>query len=150
MAAISDHFTWEEATVTNQRDPATGLALPNKPGPEESANLVHTFQEMEKVRALLGKPILVHSAYRSPEVNKAVGGAAHSQHMQGEAVDFSVPGLTIREVFKRLRPSTINYDQLIEEAGTWVHISFVHGGRSARRQGLAMRVMNGKATYVPA
>lgn len=150
MAAISDHFTWEEATVTHQRDPATGLVLPNQPDPEASAQLVHTFQEMERVRALLDKPIRVQSAYRSPEVNRAVGGAEKSQHTLGEAVDFVVPGLTIREVFQRIRQSSIQYDQLIEEAGSWVHISFVHGGRAARRQGLTMRIENGRARYVAA
>jgi hypothetical protein len=150
MTAISDHFTWEEATVTHQRDPATGLALPNRPSPEASAQLVHTFQEMERVRGLFHKPIIIHSAYRSPAVNAAVGGSGTSQHLWGEAVDFIIPGLTPREVFKHIRRSGVLYDQLIEEAGSWIHISFVHDGRTPRRQGLTMRIEEGRAKYVAA
>jgi hypothetical protein len=150
MAKISDNFTWREATVTHQRDPETGLVLPNNPPPETAAQLVHTFQDMEKVRAKVGhRPIYIHSAYRSPAVNAAVGGAPNSQHMRGEAVDFSVAGLTVPDAFKLLHGSSINYDQLIEEAATWIHISFAHS-RMARRQALRMRIEHGRARYVPA
>lgn len=149
MSKISEFFTWEEALVTNQRDPKTGLVLSNQPGPETAAQLVHTFQRMDGVRGLLGKPVRVHSAYRSPAVNAAVGGSPTSQHCGGQAVDFSVPGLTVREVFGKLR-GAVEYDQLIEEAGTWVHISFVHDARTPRRQALTMTVKDGKAHYAAA
>jgi len=145
---ISDHFTWDEATITLQRDPATGLTLPNQPDPDTATRLVHTFQQMEKVRALLGKPIVVHSAYRSPAVNAAVGGAKQSQHMRGEAVDFHVADLTIRETFEQLRRSDLRFDQLIEEAATWVHVSFNYAGPQ-RHQALTMRIVDGRAHYEP-
>jgi zinc D-Ala-D-Ala carboxypeptidase len=141
MTAISDHFTWEEATVTQQ-------PLPNQPTPEAAAQLVHTFQEMERVRALCG-PVLVRSAYRSAEVNRAVGGAPNSQHCQGEAVDFTVRDLSVREVCRRIKASSIQYDQIIGEP-SWIHISFVHGGRAARRQALTTRIVNGRLRYVAA
>lgn len=142
MSNISDHFTWEEATATSQK-------LPNQPEGDDAARLVHTFQRMEGVRGILGKPIRIHSAYRSPAVNKAVGGSANSQHCRGEAVDFSCPGLTVREVFQKLR-NAVEYDQLIEEADTWIHISFVHDGRVPRRQALRMFREKGKTRYVAA
>ena len=148
MPLISDHFSWAEATITLQRDPKTGLLLPNTPDPQASGALVHTFQQMERVRALLGdRAITVHSAYRSPLVNAAVGGAKTSQHMKGEAVDFHVRGLAFVAVATRIAASPLPYDQLIEE-GSWIHISFV-SYRRPRRQALIMRVVNGRAAYVP-
>lgn len=45
-------------------------------------------EAMEKLQALrdrLGKPLIVQSAYCSPEYNRAVGGAPTSKHMQGSA-----------------------------------------------------------------
>lgn len=50
-------------------------------------------EAMDKLQALrtkLGKPLIVLSAYRSPEHNKAVGGAKASKHMLGEALDISM------------------------------------------------------------
>jgi hypothetical protein len=147
MPHITDHFTWDEATTTLQRDPKTGLLLPNRPGPQESASLVHTFTELERVRALFGKPVRVHSAFRSAAVNLAVGGSSASQHMKGEAVDFTVIGLDVRSAFVHLVRSAIQFDQLIEE-GSWLHISFV-SWRAPRRQALTMRVVDGRARYAP-
>lgn len=142
---LTEHFSWSEATATHQRDPATGLLLPNEPGPAETAALLYAFTQLERVRSLLEQPLHVHSAFRSREVNAAVGGSSDSQHMRGEAVDF-VPGNTqLRAAFQLIQRSSIPYDQLIEEAGSWLHISFV--ARRPRRQALTMRVVNGRAHY---
>lgn len=142
---VSEHFSWAEATFTSQRDPRTGLTFANTPGPEEMRNLVHTFKMMEEVRALFGKPIMVHSAYRSPLVNFAVGGAVTSQHMRGQAVDFHVLNVDVVPAFEEIRMSSLPFDQLIEEAATWIHVSFIEG--TPRRQALRMRVQDGKAKY---
>lgn len=46
----------------------------------------------ELVRAALGgHPLRINSAYRTPEYNKMVGGAANSQHVAGNAIDLSCP-----------------------------------------------------------
>ncbi|QEW27820.1 YcbK family protein [Roseovarius indicus] len=42
---------------------------------------------LQQLRNQLGRPLIVVSAYRSPEHNRAVGGAKHSKHMLGEAFD---------------------------------------------------------------
>jgi hypothetical protein len=142
VSSISDHFTWAEATTTS-----TGL--PNEPDPAASAALAHTFSEMERVRAKLGgRAITVHSAYRSPAVNAAVGGVETSQHRRGEAVDFHVAGLSVPETVKLLAASDLPFDQLIEEAQTWVHISFT-SRRAPRRQALTMRIVDGRKQYTP-
>lgn len=45
----------------------------------------------ETIRALWDKPIVVTSGYRSPAWNKQIGGAAHSQHCEGLALDLLPP-----------------------------------------------------------
>lgn len=45
---------------------------------------------LQALRDRLGKPLIVRSAYRSPEHNRAVGGAAASKHMQGAAFDIAM------------------------------------------------------------
>lgn len=114
---LSPNFTLEEMTRTD-------TTLPNQPGPHELDNLRDTANAMEDVRELLGYPILVHSGYRSPEVNQLVRGVPTSAHCQGYACDFVCPEFgTPYEVAKEIASSSISYDQLILEYG-WVHISF--------------------------
>jgi zinc D-Ala-D-Ala carboxypeptidase len=55
-----------------------------------TGELVIDDQALDKLQALrdrLGKPLILTSAYRSPEHNKRVGGAKNSRHMQGDAFD---------------------------------------------------------------
>jgi zinc D-Ala-D-Ala carboxypeptidase len=47
---------------------------------------------MQKVRDLLGHPVVISSGYRCPELNRAVGGARNSDHIRGLAADFTCPG----------------------------------------------------------
>ncbi|MCA0872229.1 DUF882 domain-containing protein [Seohaeicola saemankumensis] len=48
------------------------------------------LDRLQALRDRLGKPMIVRSAYRSPEHNKAVGGATRSKHMEGAAFDISM------------------------------------------------------------
>ena len=48
------------------------------------------MDKLQTLRVKLGKPLIVRSAYRSPEHNKAVGGAKASKHMEGTAFDISM------------------------------------------------------------
>ena len=118
MAQLSEHFSLAELTVTNK-------SIDNTPITEGLQSLRYTAQQMELVRTLLGKPIKITSAYRSPAVNKAVGGAASSQHLKGQAVDFTCTSFgTPRDIVLAIKASSIKYDQLICEYSSWVHISF--------------------------
>lgn len=123
MTWLSPHFTLDELTVSQT---AARLGLDNDPGPEVLAALKRTALGLEAVRVRLGgAPILVSSGYRSPAVNAAVGGSPSSQHMRGEAVDFTSPRFgTPRQIVDALADSDVPYDQLILEFGRWVHISF--------------------------
>lgn len=122
MRALSEHFTLAEVCAT-----LTGL--PNQPTAPMIARLASSAQQLEKVRALLGgHPIRISSGYRSPEVNKAVGGSLSSAHVAGFAFDFSCPAFgTPRQIVERLR-DLIVFDQLIWEhppgQNPWVHVSF--------------------------
>lgn len=116
---LTKHFTLPELTVTQQR-------ADNTPSQSVIDNLRKTAELLEEVRAIWDKPIIVTSGYRSPEVNRAVGGAQHSQHVVGQAADFLVPGLTPREVCLAIMDTDIEFNQLIWEdynAG-WTHIAW--------------------------
>ena len=116
---LSKHFALEELTATQQRH------LDNRPPPEVVETLKETAEHMERVRRLLGdRPITVSSGYRSPAVNRAVGGARKSAHLTGHAVDFNCYGFgSPKAVCRAVAGSDLKFDQLIEE-GTWIHISF--------------------------
>lgn len=104
---------------------ATLLNLNNYPPDEVIARLkVFLTKVMDPIRELFGVPISPSSVYRSWPLNKAVDGSATSQHPEGEAADFNVPGLTVREVMRRIIAAGIPFDQLIDEYGSWVHISY--------------------------
>jgi hypothetical protein len=115
---LTEHFTLEELTRTDHRQ------FDNTPNDAEIANLVRLAEFLEKVKEVLGgKPIIVNSAFRSAEVNRAVGSSDKSQHRRGCACDFRVPGMTPDEVVKAIVASDLKYDQCIREFNSWIHIS---------------------------
>lgn len=125
---LTEHFSMEELITS---DTALRRGIDQTPPPAVAQALRDTASQMEVVRALLGnRPIIVNSGYRSPMLNKIVGGAANSDHLRGMAVDFTCPEFgTPLEIVKFLASQpTLQFDQLIQE-GTWVHISFAPGLR---------------------
>ena len=113
---MTPHFTLEELTFTNHRE------FDNTPNSWQIYNLNRLANFLETVRTLLGKPILIDSAFRSPEVNHAVGSTSVSQHLKGCAADIRVPGMAPAEVVKAIYTAKLPYDQLILELG-WTHVS---------------------------
>ena len=115
---LTPSFTLEELTHTDHRE------FDNVPNEEELANLYRLADFLEQVKALLGgKPIIVNSAFRSAEVNRAVGSSDKSQHRRGCAADIRVPGMTPDEVVKAIVGSDLPYDQVIREFDRWTHVS---------------------------
>lgn len=92
---------------------------------------------LQPIRDKIKKPMLITSGYRCPQVNKLVGGVANSQHTKGQAVDFIIQGMTIKQVIDFIKTSGVEYDQLINEYNQWVHISFCKGKN--RRQVLIIK-----------
>ena len=96
---ITPHFTFDEMTVSQL---AARDGFDNTPPPEARANLLLLCCALEQVRALFDAPIIVSSGYRSEKVNRLIGGAVSSQHVQGLAADFTVVEVSPRET---VRPS---------------------------------------------
>lgn len=117
---LSPNFTLAELTHS---ETAERLGLDNTPDEKVKANLVRLARMLEEVRRVLGRPIMVNSAYRSPKVNTAIGSRSTSQHVLGCAADIRVPGLTPNDIVKAIIKTNIEYDQLIREFDSWVHIS---------------------------
>jgi hypothetical protein len=115
---LSPHFTLEELTTTDHRE------FENTPNETERENLVRLAGLLELVKvALGGKPIMVNSAFRSKQVNDAVGSKDTSQHRVGCAADIRVPGVTPDQVVKAVITAKLPFDQLIREFDRWTHIS---------------------------
>ena len=115
---LSPHFTLEELTFTDHRE------YDNTPNDQELANLVRLAEFLEQVKTLLGgKPIMINSAFRSEEVNRAVGSKDTSQHRRGCAADIRVPDMTPDEVVTAIMGSGLPYDQVIREFDRWTHVS---------------------------
>jgi len=115
---LTEHFTLEELTTTDHRE------FDNTPNETERANLVRLAGLLELVKvALGGKPIMVNSAFRSKQVNDAVGSKDSSQHRIGCAADIRVPGVTPDQVVKAVIAAKLPFDQLIREFDRWTHIS---------------------------
>lgn len=123
---ISEHFSLQELSVSEL---AVRNGWDNSPSPQELENLTRLAQLLEQVRALLGKPIVINSAFRSKQVNDAVGSKDSSQHRIGCAADIRVVGMNPDEVCRAIIASEIQYDQIIrefydpEKGGGWTHIS---------------------------
>lgn len=82
---------------------------------------------LQPLRNKVGKPIIITSGYRCQKVNKLVGGVSNSQHQTGQAVDFTIKGMTVAQAVEYIKISGIEFDQLINEYGAWVHISYNKG-----------------------
>jgi hypothetical protein len=129
MTQLSPHFSLEELTHTDHRQ------YENTPNQDELANLNRLASFLEQVKSVLGgKPIMINSAFRSKQVNDAVGSKDTSQHRIGCAADMRVPGMTPDEVVKAVIASGIGYDQIIREFDRWTHISIPNHPEDKPRQ----------------
>ena len=115
---MTPNFTLTELTITDHRE------FDNTPNELEKQNLIRLAKLLEQVKSTLGgKPIMVNSAFRSKQVNDAVGSKDSSQHRLGCAADIRVPGLTPDQVVRAVIAAKLPYDQIIREFDRWTHIS---------------------------
>lgn len=141
---LSKNFRLDEFTISVS---AKKLGISNEPTPEVIANLqLIVTNILQPLRTALGQSIRVTSGYRSPAVNKAVGGVKSSQHSEGKAIDIVVTGVAPYDVVELLLKLNIPFDQVINEFNSWTHISFNEG--SNRKQVLTAKKIDGKTVYM--
>lgn len=109
--------------------------IPNHPNTYQKMNLEKLIDNvLDPIRALYGKPVYVNSGFRSATLNKAVGGAKNSQHMEGKAADITTGTPEENKklwdvIMFLLQEGDISFDQLIYEKPvngnpSWIHISY--------------------------
>ena len=133
------HFSFKEMFFSARAEQDKLVNAPIAGDTETLDNLLYTMRELQKARNMFGRPIIVTSGYRSPEVNALVGGAAGSQHMKGEAADITASRKADNVELARIVHTFCDYDQLIEEqcdkkgVPQWIHVSFKRNGRGRRQ-----------------
>lgn len=149
---LTPNFTLKELT---ESPTATKLGIDNTPTAQHLANMKHVCETiLEPARAHFGKPVKVNSCYRGPALNKAIGGSTTSQHMNGEAVDFEIPGVS-NKVLADWVSENVEFDQVILEFfnpaegvnSGWVHASVKKTGN--RKQKLVASKDGTKTVYKP-
>ena len=88
QAKLSDHFALGEMTKSSSHP-----EVYNIPSHEAIANLKRVCGWLEVLRERYGKPIIINSGYRSPQLNKKIGGVPTSNHLTGCAVDIRVANM---------------------------------------------------------
>ena len=156
------HFSFNELTITNNAK----LQEQNRKEAQASnilANLKVLAELLEKIRTKTG-PLEIHSGFRCPTLNGAtVGSSLKSQHMQGQACDFSRPGPDTEasvnglhnDVLDALLEQGLVFGQLIKECtdrrygkSVWLHLSLGMPYRNQNKCGQVLEMRNGIYTFV--
>ena len=135
---LTPNFTLEELSCTNTQYKEENISAAKK----IMGRMYQLAGFAERVREIIGKPLIINSGFRCVKLNNAVGGSLTSQHLYAEAIDIRVNGKSCKEVFQIIVSSDLKYDQLIlERSGTaqWVHVSI--GSKKEK-----MLYQNGKYT----
>jgi zinc D-Ala-D-Ala carboxypeptidase len=142
---LSEHFELAEFLVS---ETAARRGIANEPSPEVIENLRRLCQSvLEPLRIKLGRPVVITSGYRSPELNRAVGGSKNSHHMQGRAADLIVPGLSPLAVCQTAQQMKLPCVQIIHEFGRWAHLAVALPNECT--QLLTAKLEQGKTVYEP-
>lgn len=140
---LSKNFPLDEFLISQT---AMRKGIDMTPSPEVVENLrALVINFLQPLRDLVGGPVNVTSGYRPPALNKEIGGSKASQHMQGKAADFRVPGLEPIEVCEIAIANGLPFDQLIHEFQSWVHASY--NGDENRNAKLTAKLVNGGTQY---
>ena len=125
------YFTIDELCAS---DTAERKKIDNTPNADARLRMQRLIEQLlDPIRASWGAPITVNSGYRSPALNRTVGGVATSQHVKGEAADITVgSSAENKRLFDKIvelqKAGRIAFDQLIDESCyRWIHISYRAG-----------------------
>jgi hypothetical protein len=159
---LSEHFSLQEFTQTSRPEFQVENRIVSDVQIQTLTDLAAT---METVRGVLsagfGKdvPIIVHSAYRCPELNTAIGSVPTSQHPLCQACDFVPGGVDLVEAFNLLWAQVAGGElavgQLIHEtaersygATSWIHASLGSPWRDLQKCQQVLRMENGTYTLL--
>ena len=142
---LTEHFTLEELTKS---DIAIQHSIDNTAPVDVIPNLTRLANVLEQVRALIAKPIIVTSAYRNLKVNAMLDSKPTSQHCIGCAADIKVSGMTPNDIVNRIVNSKIEYDQVIREFDSWVHISIPNDEKTKPRKQALIIDRSGTRPYM--
>jgi zinc D-Ala-D-Ala carboxypeptidase len=134
---ISKHISYKEGVYSTT---AMRRGIDNNPNNDQLSNMELIAEEVfEPLRSWVGGPIKINSFFRSPELNKAIGGSSKSQHCQGQAIDLddTFGRATNAEMYHFIKEH-LNFDQMIWEFGdddnpNWVHVSYVSEDENRNR-----------------
>ena len=146
---LSANFTLSELTKSQT---AVRKNIKNEPSTAHVENLIHLAETvLQPIRDHFGKPVVISSGYRSPELCEAIGSSSKSQHARGEAADFEIMGVDNMQLAMWINKNT-DFDQLILEFyepgdpnSGWVHCSAVKEG--SRAQVLKASKVEGRTKY---
>lgn len=149
---LTENISLKELTKS---ETATRFGISNEPSEEIIANLQKLATNiLQPIRDNFGKPLIITSGYRSPEVCLKVGSTINSQHTKGQAADFEIGGMANKDLSDWIHQN-LDYDQLIlefwkpeEPNSGWVHCSYKGEGLN-RKQYLRAITENGKTKYEP-
>ena len=135
--AISEHISYKEGVYSRT---ALRRGIKNNPNAEQMENMITIAEEVfEPLRIWVGGPIKINSFFRSPELNKAIGGSGKSQHCHGQAIDIddTFGKMSNAEMYEFIKEN-LDFDQIIWEFGDdnnpdWVHISYVSAEENRKR-----------------
>ena len=152
MDRISKHVSYKEGVYSTT---ALRLGLKNDPSDDHLLNMINVAENIfEPLRIYVGGPIKINSFYRGPQLNKAIGGSAKSQHCHGQAIDIddTYGHASNAEMFNWIK-ANLDYDQMIWEFGTdenpnWVHVSYVDKASNRNRCLKAYKDDNNKTKYM--
>ena len=145
---LSKNFTLSEIVKSNT---AKRLGIENAPNKEHLKNMQVLIRDLiQPIRDAIG-PIRISSGYRNPQLNRAIGGSAKSQHCKGEALDlqFWKDGkMCNKEIYDWVIKSNIEFDQMINEFDfSWIHISLKNGEKNRRLILEAYKDKDGDTAY---
>lgn len=130
---ITNNFTLKELTHSTT---AVAKGIKNNPGEEETENLIILANKLlQPLRDLYGKPLMVTSGYRNPQLNKLVGGVPTSQHTKGEAADLMPSGNDPRNLMNLLINSNLDWDQAIlyeDGRNRFLHVSYTSSRKNRK------------------
>jgi zinc D-Ala-D-Ala carboxypeptidase len=142
----SKYFTLEELTSSST---ASRYNINNQPDEKAIYNLNCLCNlVLDPLRVSINKPIKINSGYRSPQLNKMVGGSLASQHCYGKAADMIISGVPAQKLFDYIiKNPEITFDQVILEFNRWVHISYDPDKLKQRQIKLIASFQNNRIKY---